>query len=382
MTRRLDPHSRTKIALWLFCSSCLAADTLFYLYLPVIYATIGISLTEVGILLSINRVIRVVVRAVGIDLSLRVGERILLHLSLGGTLVSSGLYILAPFTDATFLIFLIGRVIWGLSFLCITTLLDLSVSIGTGERSRNIGLRGSLMFLLPTAYLAIAALGDLQKGLSVLLISLAALTLILYLYSVAGLESQANRPENRVSIKWRDYLDFDALSILVFSCAASFLLVDLAPSLVAEGATWSPLVALAASMIVVRMSPLLLNPAFGALAERVRVDLLLIGLFGLIGALAATNQLWGIATYAVVFGLLVALLHTAMFILAVRGGAYAYRITKSSVIRFASEVGTGIGPLLIVPALGVDRGAFSVALGGFALVVVIVKLAQIARPRA
>lgn len=138
---RLNPPRRwiqTLLPLGLAVTLSLPGDQTLYAVLPTRAATVGISLGAVGILLGVNRLIRIPGNPLVGMLYDRFGRRRLFLLGLGLGMVSTALYGLTY----GFWPFLGGRLLWGLAWSLInvggyTMILDLS---DDADRGRSIGL--------------------------------------------------------------------------------------------------------------------------------------------------------------------------------------------------------------------------------------------------
>ena len=87
-------------------------DTLLYAVLPLYHEQFGLSLAMVGVLLSLNRWIRLLANSAVAHLGERIGPHALMIAAAVGSAVSTALYGLVE--DATVQIF--ARILWGISF--------------------------------------------------------------------------------------------------------------------------------------------------------------------------------------------------------------------------------------------------------------------------
>ena len=87
-------------------------DTLLYAVLPLYAAEFGVSLFVVGILLSLNRWVRLVANSVVAELGRRVNPRGLMRVAATTATISTLGYVLAP-SEA---VLMAARVLWGLSY--------------------------------------------------------------------------------------------------------------------------------------------------------------------------------------------------------------------------------------------------------------------------
>jgi hypothetical protein len=135
----------------------LSTDTVLYLLLPLYPDTFGVTLAEAGLLLAVNRIIRIAGYGWVAGTYQRRGPRFACIAAVFGAVVSSLGYALLP---ANLLWLTIARLIWGLSFAAMNIAVQaLPTAEGSGMvrrsgRSRAIIAAGPMLGLLAGAALA------------------------------------------------------------------------------------------------------------------------------------------------------------------------------------------------------------------------------------
>lgn len=168
-----------KTALILAC--CGPGDTLLYVLLPMFHDFFGVSLSEAGILLAANRIIRIFGYSYIVRLYNRCGDRLICQLSSLGTLCCCLGYIYCK----GFALLLIVRILWGLSFAGLNLSTQATATSDRHARSQAAGASRSLiasgqMLLLPCCSVIVWSCGIEQAYLVLTLVSLVACALSFY----------------------------------------------------------------------------------------------------------------------------------------------------------------------------------------------------------
>jgi MFS family permease len=91
---------------------CMIGDTLLYVVLPLYHAEFGISLAMVGVLLSLNRWVRLLANSATAHLGERIGPHAMMIAAAAGSIVSTALYGLAEAAALQ----VVARLLWGISY--------------------------------------------------------------------------------------------------------------------------------------------------------------------------------------------------------------------------------------------------------------------------
>lgn len=363
---------KLQVPIWLFYSFCVSCDTLFYLFLPVLYLEFNLTLAELGVLLAINRVLRIGIRLAGVSLFFRQKAITLINFCFVCTAASVALYLIGIEQTNTFWTLLAGRVLWGLGFVGLSSLLDVTTGKQTSAKSRAIGLRTSVTLLMPVAFLTCAALLGAQHYYAY--VTLAALfgVVLTWLVARAAAWDQDGVATPKAGT-FRGLVSPEAVILFSLECASNFLIVDLAPNLVRLGVTDTPLVALAVAMILVRLSPLLLSPIYASVSRRMpprtALSVVIIGVI----LLLVFDSAVGALAFVIVFSMLCSLIITECFLIANEANDVQDRAANSASFRLAQELGKGFGPLLLLVSGDLIHDWIGVAVGSI-VVLALVKL--------
>jgi DHA1 family inner membrane transport protein len=241
----------------------LMGDALLYVVLPVHAADFGVDIGLIGVLLSANRIVRIVGYTAIVAIGERLGAR---RLSLVAAAAAAATTFAYGFGSG-FLQLLAGRIGWGLAFaaLNLTSLVyAASVKEGTG---RSVGLSGAIRQAGPTLALAGGAALVPLTGPQGIFVVLGLLTLLAVPLAAAlpRVESRAARPPRSLFPKpgRLDLLYFVVtLSVDgIFTITLALLLKDLVS---VESAVLSAGLVLALKGLV----QVMLSPVGGILADR------------------------------------------------------------------------------------------------------------------
>jgi len=315
-------------------------DSLLYAVLPLYAEAFGVSLVVVGVLLSLNRWVRLVAYSVVVAIGSRVGPRRLMLAAAATAALSTLGYALAPGE----ILLMACRVLWGLSFAA----LNLAVLAYAVSDRPNAGKRvgagrtivGSCQVAtLVGGTLAVAWLGPRGVFAAVALVSALAIALAWHLPAQAG-APEAPEPF-RLPVPGRLDLWGFALGLVVdgiFIVTLSLLLKDNPLPLAPVVATGCLLAARAATEV-------LTAPLGGAMADRFGAGRLAIGagllLAAGLAAIALGHDLAGAAAVVVMRGLFNTLVPVLVAERA-RGGMLASQATYAT----WRDLGAAIGPIV------------------------------------
>ena len=165
-TSATQPHIPVGIALpGLVIAIALIGDALIYVVLPLYHQEFGVSLAMVGVLLSLNRWIRLLANSAVAHLGERIGPHALMIAAAVGSIVSTSLYGLAEGAALQ----VVARCLWGISFAALN-LSSLAYAVNDrANAGKRVGMVRALigvvqiMALVGGAWLVLA--GGLAPGL-------------------------------------------------------------------------------------------------------------------------------------------------------------------------------------------------------------------------
>jgi MFS family permease len=189
-------------------------DALIYVVLPLHHAAFGINLALVGVVLSVNRIIRILGYGWVSTLNRRVGMRALTAAAALGAALSTLAYGLV----AGLVPLLGARLVWGMAYgvLNVTTT---AYAIGDGRHTgRRVGLNRGVSTMGPTLALSVGAwlalsLGPRDVFVAMGLVGLLALPLALTLPRTLATDAGAGGP---AGTRWRP----SSLNVLFFAHSA------------------------------------------------------------------------------------------------------------------------------------------------------------------
>jgi len=316
-------------------------DALIYVVMPLHAATFGISLGLVGVVLSVNRIVRILGYGWVSTLSRRFGMRALTAAAaLAGAVstVSYGLFIgLIPL--------LLARLLWGMTFgvLNVTTT---AYAIGDGHRTgRRVGLNRAVSTLGPTLALSGGAWLALTLGPRGAFVALGVIGLLAVPIALTLPRELATAPggDKPASTRWRP----STLNVLFFANSAIDGAFTFTLSLLFAGVLPLSSALLAAGLILAfqRLMIVVLSLVGGALIDRVGPYRLMIPC-----VIAVVGGLWALALgvlypAAIVIVVARAFLGTTGPVLAARERSGT---TVERLAAFATWVDSGlaVGPLL------------------------------------
>lgn len=329
-------------------ASSLPSDTVLYLLLPMYGAAFGITLTEAGLLLAANRLVRIVGYGWVARFYGRHGDRLTCSLAVAvaaacalGNALFSGFWALLPL-----------RLAWGLSFAALNLSTQvLATSVPTGAAARSGRSRACIalgpVLALPAAALLSEAVGP--RWIFVVLAVVAAAGLFatrrLPGRPQAGIATKRRGPSRPNALDTWSFLEGFALDGL-FIIGLSVLGQDLLPG----GA-----VIVAALLLALRYgAEIVLSPLGGRLADRWGAERLLVGLT-LVTALAlvgfGTGWLWSCAAAIVILRALQLPLLPPIVAHRHPGPDRVRALAARSVWR---DIGAGLGPIaagLLLPVM-------------------------------
>ena len=244
-------------------SLSLLGDVLLYATLPTMHLSMGISAMWVGILLSANRIVRILGGRTLATISARLDRRLLLMLGAAGAVVTTLLFAVA--TNEWLL--LAARITWGAAF----ALLRQAVLEAATSQSHGIGRRlGTSLtitqlgpLVATTAGVWMATQGGYQLAFVVLgLASLLGVVVAMRLPASVRTESSMTRQEVRP--RWPDYASF-TIGLVV----DGFIVMILPLLLLQSGSDATTTLAIAAAVQTVRqVSMIAVPPVIGRIADR------------------------------------------------------------------------------------------------------------------
>ena len=216
-------------------SVALLGDALIYAVLPLHAATFGISLAWVGILLSANRIIRVLAYGAIARLTHRVGARGMCIASVAGACLSTTLYGVAE--GPWWLLF--ARLLWGITF---ATLVLVTLAYAVENRAQagtRVGVSHSIWSIGPMLALfggtwLVALLGPREIFVYLGVVGLVALPFAL---SLTRVQAPAPTPPPKLSRPWFRPNAIEAIAFIVgvtadglFAFSATLMLAERLPA--------------------------------------------------------------------------------------------------------------------------------------------------------
>jgi MFS family permease len=240
-------------------------DALIYVVMPLHASAFGISLGLVGVVLSVNRIVRVLGYGWLSAASRRLGMRALTASAAAGAAASTISYGLFP----GFLPLLIARLVWGMAY-AVLNVTTTAYAIGDGQRTgRRVGLNRAVSGIGPTLALSVGAwlaLGLGPRGVFVAMGIFGLLAVPLALTLPRELTTDPAKPGVAGS-RWKP----STLNVLFFANAAIDGAFAFTLSLLFAGTLPVGSALLAAGLILAfqRLMVVLLSLVGGALIDRV-----------------------------------------------------------------------------------------------------------------
>jgi MFS family permease len=317
-------------------------DALIYVVMPLHAAAFGIALPWVGLVLSLNRLVRIVGYGWIEPLSRRVGPRTLVIAGAGAAGVSTLAYGLA--TGIVSL--LAARFLWGICWGVLNVLTTIyALSAGTSE-GRNVGLSRAVSTVGPTLALSVGAwlatrLGPQEVFVVLGAVSLLAVPIALTLPSISDRREDGLPPAGS---RWRPSrlnVLFFTLALAVDGVFTTTLSLLLAPAFGAQSALLGAGLLLASQRLIAGVMSL----AGGAIADRFGAQRLLAG-----GVTVIVLGLFGVAVgslypAAVVIVVTRATLASVGPVLAIGQGGGS-RVERLAAFATWTDCGLAAGPLL------------------------------------
>lgn len=168
-----DRHSQVHVArVALVLALALLGDALLYVVLPLHAPSFGVTFAWVGILLSANRLVRIIGYGAVAKIGRRIGLRRLTIAAAVGATLSTAAYGLAARGDAL----LLARIVWGLSFAALN-LTTLAYAVREASRAgRLVGATRSISAMGPVLSLTLGAWLVTYTGPQAIFLCLAAVT--------------------------------------------------------------------------------------------------------------------------------------------------------------------------------------------------------------
>ena len=317
-------------------------DALIYVVMPLHASAFGISLGLVGVVLSVNRIVRILGYGWVTSLSRRFGLRtITASAALGAALSTLGYGLFLGLLPL-----LVARLVWGMAYgvLNVTTT---AYAIGDGRRTgRRVGLNRAVSTIGPTLALSGGAWLALELGPRGVFVALGVLGLLavpLALTLPRELAAGAHEVDRPRTTRWRP----STLNVLFFANSVIDGAFTTTLSLLFAGSLSVGSALLAAGLLLAlqRLAIVLLSLVGGALIDRIGATRLLTPCVGVVvlGLLGIAHGVLYPAAIAVVIAR--ALLSVTGPVLASteRGGSTVERLAA-----FATWVdcGAAVGPLL------------------------------------
>lgn len=353
---------RASLRAALILSLCLPGDVLLYLLLPMQYQAFGITLSEAGILLAANRLVRIFGYHYVMKGYARWGDRPSSMLAAG----CAALCALGYATLSGFWALLLLRLLWGLAYAALNLSTQVMATAQAAGAARRSGRSRALVAVGPMLALPLGALLSLEHGPRLIFLAMVASSL-LGAWLARGLPAAAHplpeaqrrlrRPDSVAMWSFTEGLTLDGLFIIGLSLLAQQLLA-------------ADAVLVAGGLLAVRyLSELLLSPLGGRLAQRWGATRMLVGLALLTAAaLVAFGCHWLVAGGGLVLVLRALQLPLVGPIVAERnpGQQRVRALAANAVWR---DIGAGIGPMLAAVVLPLMAPVWVYALAALALAI-------------
>ncbi len=260
MLQLIHPGSRPTVLAGAVLTLTLASDAVLYLLLPLYFESFGLTLVWVGILLSANRFVRLLINPWLVPWFQRYGARTaLLQAVVLASLASlSFVWLHSPW------ILLAARLLWGCAYALMRLgCLHYATQDG-GRRMTNLGWYTSLQEVGPLLVLLLAPLliGWISMQAVLLLAFLFCLLAFIPALMLPAAESERGQSA-RAQLPWPNA--WHRLTFMVCMLFDGLLLVLFAPLLVADGWSIGMALTLASALMVMRR---LFNLGLGAVAVR------------------------------------------------------------------------------------------------------------------
>lgn len=334
---RPDPTIRSAVVLglaWL-------GDALIYVVMPLHAAAFGIGLPWVGVVLSVNRIIRIVGYGWIEPLSRRVGPRNLVIAGSGAGAIST----LAYGVTSGIAPLLAARLLWGICWAVLNLLTTVYALTAGKSEGRNVGLSRAVSTVFPTlalsagAWLAVA-IGPRDVFLVLGFVSLLGVPLALTLPSLS------DRPEADAPAATSRWLP-SSLNVLFFMLGLVDGLFAVTLSLLLAGSFGTQSALLGAGLLLAaqRLIFAVMSGVGGVFVDRFGADRILLGgvtvvVLGLLGV--AAGSLYPAAVVIVVARASLAPAGPVL-IMRQRGGT---RVERLAAFATWADTGAAAGPLI------------------------------------
>jgi MFS family permease len=320
-------------------ATTLPSDTVLYLLLPMYGPDFGLTLAEAGILLAVNRLIRILGYGWVARFYAKYGDRLTCMLAVTGAM----LYALGCSVFSGFWLLLPMRLLWGLSYAALNLAVQaLATSVPAGAAGRS-GRSTALIAIGPMAALPVAALLGESAGPRWIFLPL----VLAALGGLLAARQLPSRPHPALSTQGRKLSLPNALSVWSFlegfTLDGLFVigLSVLGRAIMPEGAAIAAGVLLALRYV----GELTLSPAGGRLADRWGAERMLV-IFSLLTVAAligfGAGWLWSCAAAIVVLRALQLPLLAPIVARQNPGPERMQALASRSIWR---DIGAGLGPM-------------------------------------
>lgn len=339
---------------------CLPSDVLLYLILPMNAEAFGISLTEAGVLLAANRLVRIFGYRYVVHAYARFGDRHSLMLAAG----VAALCALGNATLSGFWLLILMRLAWGLCFAVFNLSTQVLATAEAGGAARRSGTSRALIAIGPMLALPLGAWVTLHFGPRLIFLLLAGLCLV-GLAVASRLPAQPHQlPGTGRRFQWPDRI---AVWSFIEGVALDGLFI-FGLSVFAQAALGGNAVLIAGLLMALRYaSEMSLSPLGGWAADRYGAATMLVTFSALTAlALSAFGWHWLVLGAGGVLILRALQLPLVVTLVAAQhpGQARVQALAANAIWR---DVGAGLGPLLAGVLLPVLSPAWVYPLAGFAV---------------
>ena len=174
-------------------------DAFLYAFLPVNAGQVGVPVIWVGVLLSINRFVRIVANSLMVQLFAKHGMKLIMTFSVGLAILSTIGYSMA----SSLFIWIMLRVVWGLSFAAMRIGI-LGYAIQNVNTGTALGVSKSFQEIGPAAALLFAPLLMYYSEPSTTFLLLATLSLpaLFFVWNLPNTEDRVQPPQSSWTIRW------------------------------------------------------------------------------------------------------------------------------------------------------------------------------------
>jgi MFS transporter, DHA1 family, inner membrane transport protein len=346
----------------------LLGDSLLYVVLPLYPAEFGITFAWVGILLSVNRFVRIFAYGAIADVGRHIGARSLSIAATIGATLSTALYGLAQGEP----LMLAARVLWGLAFGALNLTMLVYAVQETRRAGRTVGLSRAISGLGPVASLTVGAWLVGHTGPNGVFLVLAGVTAISVPLAFA-VPPAADSPSKRrtPALPWPSRIDIWAFA-LGFAVDGIFVMTI---SVLLNGVVSLQSAVVSAGLLLAlrRLVEVILAPLGGAIGDRCGTGRMIL----LCGTLLAAGLLVIAADHVYAGAIMVVLMHGMLTTLGpVHAAERASRDHLTALAGFVTwrDVGAALGPLVAGSAVGLV--GWSSLYGALAALILLVLLAD------